>query len=179
MVQATVQAFAGPNHDHGVCIDSALDRAAALCRARGARLTEQRRRILEMVWASHAPVGAYALLERLSASGRRAAPPTVYRALEFLVEQGLVHRVESQNAYVGCPRPERPHDALFMLCECCGTAAELASAPVHAAIEAAATQHGFTVTSATADGSGAKAMLRAPGSGQCGGLRAGTEVGIV
>jgi len=149
MAQATVPAFAGPNHNHAACVDSALDRAAALCRARGARLTDQRRRILEMVWASHAPVGAYALLERLAASGRQAAPPTVYRALDFLVDQGLVHRVESQNAYVGCPQPERPHDALFMLCESCGTAAELASAPVHAAIEAAATQHGFTVTAAT------------------------------
>ena len=96
-------AFARPGHDHRACVDEALDGAVELCRKRGARLTGTRQRILELVWAGHRPVGAYELLAALGRDGQPAAPPTVYRALDFLVDQGLVHRIESLNAFVGCP----------------------------------------------------------------------------
>jgi len=111
-------------HDHERCVAGALTAAAALCRGRGARLTPLRQRVLELVWGRHGPVGAYAVLDALRAEGRSAAPPTVYRALDFLVGQGLVHRIESLNAFVGCPTPERPHTGQFLICDRCGTVAE-------------------------------------------------------
>lgn len=82
-------------HDHRACIARAVAKAEALCRDRGVRLTELRRRVLELVWRAHEPIGAYGVLELLRTENDSAAPPTVYRALDFLVEQGLVHRVES------------------------------------------------------------------------------------
>src|SRR5882724_8224269 len=96
-------------HDHQHCIDDALVRAATICAQSGGRLTPLRRRVLELVWHSHAPVGAYDILDALRRDGRPAAPPTAYRALEFLLGHGLIHRIESLNAFVGCAQPERPH----------------------------------------------------------------------
>jgi len=110
------------HHDHAQCIDDALDAAADICARRGARLTTLRRRVLELVWAGHEAVKAYDLLARLGAG---AKPPTVYRALDFLVAHGLVHKLESLNAYVGCPRPHRAHEGQFLICEGCGTVDEI------------------------------------------------------
>src|SRR5687767_3862769 len=105
--------FAPPGHDHALCVDDALAAAERQCAAKGARLTEQRRRVLELIWKSHAPVGAHTLLDRLREQGVRAQPPTVYRALEFLVENGLIHRIESLNAYIGCAEPAERHVGQF------------------------------------------------------------------
>ena len=97
-------------HDHSQCVDSALADADALCARQGVRLTALRRRVLELVWQSHKPLGAYDILGTLSEEdGRRAAPPTVYRALDFLMENGLIHRIASLNAFIGCVRPEHSH----------------------------------------------------------------------
>ncbi|MGE5503975.1 MAG: Fur family transcriptional regulator [Actinomycetota bacterium] len=148
MTQAT---FPPPHHDHGACVRSALDVAEAECRRRGARLTEVRRRVLELVWRSHRPVGAYALMEALAGDGRAAAPPTVYRALDFLVAHGLVHRIESLNAFVGCSRPGAPHAGQFLLCSRCGAAAELADAAVDTVLAEAAARLGFTVVRQTVE----------------------------
>lgn len=134
-------------HDHESCIDAALDRAAALCARRGARLTELRRQVLELVWRGHQPVGAYDLLARMG----RAAPPTVYRALDFLIEHGLVHRIESLNAYVGCDRPEATHQSQFLICTNCGVAAELDDPDLAAAAARRAAQLGFTVERQTVE----------------------------
>ena len=90
-------------HDHSRCVSHALAEAEAICARQGLRLTALRKRVLELVWASHKPLGAYDILGVLSdEDGRRAAPPTVYRALDFLLENGLVHRIASLNAFVGC-----------------------------------------------------------------------------
>lgn len=137
--------FPVANHDHGSCVAHALAAAEAECRRRGARLTDVRRRVLELVWRSHAPIGAYALLEILGREGFCAAPPTVYRALDFLLAHGLIHRIERLNAYTGCTRPGIPHAGQFLLCEGCGTAAELDDQTIDAAIGAAAARLGFTV----------------------------------
>ena len=101
--------FGIEEHDHRVCVKDALEQATAICAKRGARLTPIRRRVLELIWASHKPSGAYDILEALSqeSRGKRIAPPTVYRALDFLLEQGLIHRLESLNAFIGCPHPMR------------------------------------------------------------------------
>ncbi len=138
--------FPHAGHDHGRCVSEALDRAAALCAGRGKRLTELRRRVLELVLDRHQPVGAYHLLERLAAERGRVAPPTVYRALDFLVSEGLVHRIDSRNAFVGCVRADGPHRACFLLCSECGSAAELVDAALESALTALARRAGFTVT---------------------------------
>ncbi len=116
--------FQQSDHNHEHCIERALERAEELCRVQRQRLTAQRRRVLELVWAQHKPVGAYAVLEELQKQGR-AAPPTVYRALEFLQQMGLVHKIESLNAYVGCAFAGQPHDAQFLICEQCDELAEV------------------------------------------------------
>ena len=86
--------FDGERHDHDLCIADALREAERLCARRGTRLTQLRKRVLALVWTSHSPVRAYDLLERLSREQGRTAPPTVYRALEFLLEQGQRPRVQ-------------------------------------------------------------------------------------
>lgn len=143
--------FPVPNHDHHHCIAQAMAAAEEECRRRGARLTEVRRRVLELVWQSHAPVGAYALLETLAGEGFCAAPPTVYRALDFLLAHGLIHRIERLNAFTGCTHPGHPHAGKFLLCEGCGAAAELDDSELDGAIVAAAARQGFTVSRQTVE----------------------------
>ncbi len=100
--------------------------AVSLCSARGARLTKLRRQILELLWESGRPTGAYELIEALKLrDSRPVGPPTVYRGLEFLMSQGLVSKIESRNAYVPCAHPERRHDCLFFICSNCGASVEL------------------------------------------------------
>ncbi|MBM3489745.1 MAG: transcriptional repressor [Alphaproteobacteria bacterium] len=140
----------GPGHDHDLCIADALEAAARVCAARGQRLTPIRRRVLELVWQSHSPIGAYEIMRRLG-QGRPAAPPTVYRALDFLVAQHLVHRINSRNAFIGCAYPERQHDACFLLCENCGSADELSDAALLRALAEVADSHGFAVTQQTVE----------------------------
>jgi Fur family zinc uptake transcriptional regulator len=156
---------AGHDHDHDLCIDTALAAAAELCRRRGARFTPLRRRVLELVWGGHAPVGAYQVLDRLRHDGRPAAPPTVYRALDFLISQGLVHRLESLNAFIGCPRPDQRHRAQYLICERCGEAAEVEIAGLEGTIEAAAVAHDFQVSGQTVEVRGLCASCRGPAGG--------------
>lgn len=143
--------FAPPGHDHAHCVGDALAAAERQCAGKGVRLTEQRRRVLELIWKSHAPVGAYTLLDRLREEGVRAQPPTVYRALEFLVENGLIHRIESLNAYVGCAAPAERHVGQFLICTGCRSAAELDDAAIGAAIAERAKEVGFAVARATVE----------------------------
>jgi len=143
--------FAGTSHDHGTCVDAALAAAAAICVKRGARLTPLRRRVLELIWRSHAPVGAYDLLRALAATKRGAAPPTVYRALDFLLAHGLVHRIESLNAFVGCAHPQQAHGSQFLICADCGAAAEVHDPRVDAVIGRRAAELGFSVRRKTVE----------------------------
>lgn len=137
--------FPHPHHDHESCVAEAMAAAESECRRTGARLTDLRRRVLELVWRSHRPVGAYAVLETLGREGFCAAPPTVYRALDFLLAQGLVHKIERLNAFVGCTHPGRPHGAQFLLCTTCGAAAELDDPRIDDAVQAAAGRLGFSI----------------------------------
>ena len=143
--------FAPPGHDQASCVEDALAAAENKCTARGVRLTAQRRRVLELIWRSHAPVGAYTLLDRLREVGIRAQPPTVYRAIEFLVEHGLIHRIESLNAYVGCAEPAESHVGQFLICTGCRSAAELDDPGIGTAIAARAREIGFSVSRATVE----------------------------
>ncbi|MBW4089953.1 MAG: transcriptional repressor [Proteobacteria bacterium] len=147
-----------------------LARADAICAGRGAKLTALRRDVLGLILDADTPVGAYDLLDRLRRSRGNAAPPTVYRALEFLGAQGLVHRVERLAAFVGCvaqPEPVAPtpagaapaphahtHAAQFLICRHCGRAIELDDPELAHALAAAAARRGFTVAAATIEAEG-------------------------
>jgi len=139
--------FAG-EHDHNHCIEQALDAAQQICRRRGSRLTTLRRRVLELVWRRHEPVKAYDLLDALRAEHAGAAPPTVYRALDFLRAEGLIHRLESLNAYVGCPAPAAGHSGQFLICDRCHGVAELDDQQVHNDLRQDAEALGFQISSA-------------------------------
>ncbi len=143
--------FSAGGHNHRSCQDHALTAAERLCAERGLRLTPLRRRVLELIWASHAPVGAYDLLDRLRGGQGRTAPPTVYRALDFLRAQGLIHRIESLNAYVGCVHPAGEHGGQFLICSDCGAAAEVHDPRLDAAIARRAAELGFAVRQQTVE----------------------------
>lgn len=144
-----LEPFHDSAHDHDHCIDEAMAAAEKICTDAEARLTPLRRRVLEMVWQSHEPVGAYDLLNQLQKEKSRAAPPTVYRALDFLLEHGLVHRIESLNAYVGCGEPQsHPHShhgGQFLICHDCGSVAELDDHDISRTVVKKAEHQGFHV----------------------------------
>ncbi len=143
--------FPASGHDHGACVRGALEDAERHCAARGLRLTPARRRVLELIWQSHRPSGAYELLEKLAADGHRPSPPTVYRALDFLLEHGLIHRVSSRNAFVGCTRPGGAHMAQIFICDRCGVAVEQADAAVDRGIRRTAQGMHFRIRQQTVE----------------------------
>jgi len=133
-------------HGHQQCIDDALTTAQKMCDQGQLRLTPLRKRVLELVWQCHQPLGAYDILAQLtSEDGRPAAPPTVYRALDFLLEHGLIHRIASLNAFIGCAYPQQTHQAQFFICRQCKLAQELPHSAIDAAIAAEAQKTGFQV----------------------------------
>src|SRR5215813_4133354 len=136
--------FPGPDHDHGRCSADAMAHAEKLCAARGQRLTPLRRQVLETLAASHKTLGAYEIMDRLAGSGPRPAPITVYRALDFLISSGLVHRIESRNAFLACLHP---HDAgalvAFLICKRCGSVGEAQAGAVADAIATSTKAAGF------------------------------------
>jgi Fur family zinc uptake transcriptional regulator len=144
--------FHAPGHDHERCTADALAHAEALCAERSQRLTPIRRQVLEVLLESHKPLGAYEIMERaaerggrLAPSGGRPAPITIYRALDFLRDNGLVHRIESRNAFVACVNNHATGElVVFLICEHCGAVGEAASAAVTDQLKAAARAAGFT-----------------------------------
>jgi Fur family zinc uptake transcriptional regulator len=144
-----ISPFPAADHAHGRCLKSALTRAEVNCAERGVRLTVLRRRVLELVWSSHEPVKAYDLLDRLRAERHGAAPPTVYRALDFLQEQGFVHRIESLNAYVGCGAPGHGSTGQFLICADCGEVAEIDDQEIARFVAGKAAQLGFSTLQQT------------------------------
>lgn len=136
--------FPPAQHDHENCVASAIETAESLCRQRRLRFTRIRRRVLELVWNSHKPVGAYDILGSLNQDGKKAAPPTVYRALDFLIEANLVHRLDSINAYVGCPDPGSAHTGQFLICRECRSVAELDDADINSLVRQKVSDLGFS-----------------------------------
>lgn len=133
-------------HDHGPAIPRLLAEAEAACRARGARLTEQRRDVLRALLEHGHPLGAYDLIEKLRpASGRSPAPIAIYRALDFLREQGLIHRLETLNAFIACPHHHGAGERIaFLICEQCSHVDEFVAKDIDAALQSLAARHGFT-----------------------------------
>ncbi|MBK1649251.1 Fur family transcriptional regulator [Rhabdochromatium marinum] len=124
-------------------VNQALEHAEALCRERGLRLTEQRKTVLRLLCAANKPMSAYELLECMRTVVKNPAPPTVYRALDFLLEQGLAHKLESLHAYIGCTHPDHPHASQFLICDGCGEVTEVEDASVAASLQAAGQALGF------------------------------------
>jgi len=137
--------FPAPDHDHDRCSADAMAHAEALCAARGQRLTPLRRQVLETLAESHKTLGAYEIMDRMAVQGPRPAPITVYRALDFLLAQGLVHRIESRNAFLACIGDHGAESGtVFLICERCGAVGEASSAAVGDTLQAAARAVGFT-----------------------------------
>jgi Fur family zinc uptake transcriptional regulator len=137
--------FPAPDHDHGRCESDAIAHAEAICAEHDARLTPIRRRVLEALLASHNPLGAYEIIERLASRGSKLSPITIYRALDFLREHGLVHRIESRNAFIACGHCHASSDpVVFLMCEKCGEVGETAGVAVAETIKSASRAAGFT-----------------------------------
>ena len=141
-------------HDHGHCSAEVLARASDLAAKANLRLTPVRRRVLEILLESHQAMGAYDVLKRLAAEGFGNQPPVAYRALEFLADQGLVHRIRRLNAFAACMHPGEDHAPVFLICRACNAVAETAAAPVRGALEAAAASVGFVVERSTIEALG-------------------------
>lgn len=146
--------FPSPKHDHHRCTANIVAHAEQVCARTGARLTGQRRDVLVCVAESHQAVGAYEIIERMAAHGPRPAPITVYRALEFLQAQNLVHKIESRNAYVACAEQHEDAPAALLICETCGNVSEVLDRKAGEGLADAARAQGFTVKHAVVELSG-------------------------
>jgi len=131
-----------------------LQQADDLCLKRHQRFTALRKQVLSLVCQSEQPLGAYALLDLMKESGRSAAPPTVYRALDFLQEQGFVHRLASNNTYLACAHPQHQHEAVFLVCKQCGYTQELHTDGIYHAVESKASKVMFKVEHASVEVTG-------------------------
>lgn len=137
--------FPAPDHDHKRCSADALRHAEKLCDQRSQKLTPTRRQVLEVLLSSHKPLGAYEIIDRAAQhGGSRHAPITVYRALDFLIENGLVHRIESRNAFIGCVHRHAANDlVVFLICDRCGEVGEAPSQQVAESLKKATRAAGF------------------------------------
>lgn len=133
-------------------VELRLKKADAICQRQGSQLTELRRLVLRLILEADAPLTAYKLLDRLRDIRKGAVPPTIYRALDFLMEQGLVHKLERLNAFIPCTDSEHRHHAVqFLICKNCGTVAEIEDQAVSRALDRAAEKQGFLPESAVVE----------------------------
>ncbi len=151
------------DHDHSSCAATVLRRAEEQTRAEGVRLTPVRRRALEILLESHRAMGAYEVLERLAEDGYGKQPPVAYRALDFLVEQGLAHRIQRLNAYAACLSAERDHAPVFLICRGCEQVAEADATALRGALQDLAAGSEFIPERITVELLGLCARCRAEG----------------
>ncbi|AUH65860.1 Fur family transcriptional regulator [Paracoccus zhejiangensis] len=147
-------ATAFASHDHSTCRTQALQAADDLAAEQGVRLTPVRRRTLEILLETHRALGAYEVLERLGAEGFGSQPPVAYRALDFLVQHGLAHRVQRLNAFAACLSPGHDHAPAFLICRACNKVAEADAPEIRSALRAAAGGVGFSVERMTVEALG-------------------------
>lgn len=138
------------DHVHEYAVMSGEARAAAVAQAgelaaeKRVSFTPQRKAVYELLLTAGRPIGAYALMEELAKQENRGvAPPTIYRALDFLQELGVVSRLESSNEFIPCTHPSEPHDCIFLICTCCKKAVETDERSIHGALTTLADKHGF------------------------------------
>lgn len=133
------------HHDHSRCISDTLTTAEARCREQGLQFTPVRRRVLEILLAEHRALGAYDILPTLAEEGLGSQPPVVYRALDFLVKNGLAHRIELLNAYIACAHLGEAHAPAFLICRECRLVAEADAELAKGRLGDAAQDAGFTI----------------------------------
>ncbi|MCH9698858.1 MAG: transcriptional repressor [Gammaproteobacteria bacterium] len=131
-------------HNHDDCMEHALQAAESICAGQNIRLTPIRKRILELICASHQAIGAYQLLDQLKLEDSKAKPATVYRALDFLMDAGLVHKVESLNAYIGCLTADKDHHSAILICKSCNNAFEIDAEVCYSDLFEKSRSFGFT-----------------------------------
>lgn len=154
--------FPAPEHDHGLCLDDAMERAQKAFEVKGLKLTPLRRAVFQEIASSHRAIGAYEVLEAIASKGERLAPISVYRAIDALVEAGLVHRFESRNAFFACHTGHEGRQ-MVLACDVCGRVAEVASNEVFTGIDTAARTAAFTPRTAVVEVWGVCAACKAEG----------------
>ena len=132
-------------HDHGHCVETGIAAAEERCSAQGLQFTPVRRKTLEILLQEHRALGAYEVLDRLRNAGFGSQPPVAYRALDFLVANGLAHKIERLNAFIACAHPGTRHSPAFMICRLCDSVAEAQSTPTRGALGQAARDAGFRI----------------------------------
>lgn len=138
---------AAPPHETEIA--ARIKAAEATCAQHGTQLTALRREVLELILQASAPVTAYQLLDQLKPIRKSAVPPTIYRSLEFLLENRLIHRIERLNAFVPCAEADHHHDdAQFLICKRCGAVTEIEDHAVSHAVASAAARQGFSISRA-------------------------------
>ena len=145
MTESPLTAIGFHNHDHGTCIATALHEAEAKCRQQKLQLTPVRRRVLEILLEKHRAMGAYDILEILASERLGSQPPVAYRALDFLVQNGFVHRIEQLNAYTACAHPTHDHIPAFLICRECKAVAEAETELKQGRLGTAADKTGFVI----------------------------------
>jgi Fur family zinc uptake transcriptional regulator len=144
-----INAATGPlgfaQHDHRTCISDAIAAAETRCATDGLRFTPVRRKVFEILLQEHRALGAYTILDRLREAGFGSQPPVAYRALDFLVANGLAHKIERLNAFIACVHPSHAHTPAFMICRLCDAVAETQSSPARSALGSAARATGFRI----------------------------------
>ena len=126
-------------------VQCVLVRAQRICAMRGARLTPVRRRVLELILQAGQPTGAYTLLAQLQGGQGRLGPPTVYRALDFLLAQKLIHKIETSSTFVACADAEHPHESQFVICDDCGATEEIRDDEIGQSLRRLGEGRGFAV----------------------------------
>lgn len=154
------------DHDHDACTAAVLESAERQHQQDGIRLTPVRRRALEILLEAHRAMGAYEVLERLVQDGFANQPPVAYRALDFLVEHGLAHRVRRLNAYVACHAPDSDHTPAFLICQGCGKLAEVVSDHLREALRLVAAASDFVIERSTIELQGLCPACRQPEGGR-------------
>ena len=132
-------------HNHAACAANIIATAEAYCSTKKLQFTPTRRRVLELLLEEHRALGAYDILQRLSNEGLGAQPSVAYRALDFLLAHGFVHKIERLNAFVACAQPLEAHAPAFMICRVCASVAEAPLTPSKGILGKLARQVGFKI----------------------------------
>jgi len=135
--------------NHKISIDEALKKAEVICNKKGVKLTKLRQKVLTLILKNHGYVKAYDLLNDLKKNDASAKPPTVYRSLDFLMEHGFIHKIQSLNAFVGCSHPDEHEDCYFLICKECKNIEECCSNKVKKVLTSTSGKNNFSPNQVT------------------------------
>jgi len=135
--------------NHKISLDEALKKAEIICNKKGVKLTKLRQKVLTLILKNHGYVKAYDLLNDLKKNDASAKPPTVYRSLDFLMEHGFIHKIQSLNAFVGCSHPDEHEDCYFLICKECKNIEECCSNTVKKVLTSTSGKNNFSPNQVT------------------------------